>query len=124
VVLDLFKDVLSRAPYATDHRSVAAAMVKVLKNDSGRSALLDRAAEVIDSYFTQGNDDSLFNEPSYLNSFNADLNAFLKWEKLARSDVETPRLKQLLAVNKSVMGMSLAGSQTPRQTIMAAVNAA
>ncbi|MGV6476795.1 AIPR family protein [Azotobacter vinelandii] len=124
VVLDLFKDVLSRASHPTDHRSVAAAMLKVLKNESARSALLDRAAEVIDSYFTQGNDDSLFNEPSYLNSFNADLNAFLKWEKLARSDIETPRLKQLLAVNKSVMGMSLAGSQTPRQTIMAAVNAA
>lgn len=124
VVLDLFKDTLSRASYPIDHRSVSAAMVKVLKNDSGRSALLDRAVEVIDSYFTQGNDDSLFNEPSYLNSFNADLNAFLKWEKLARSDIETPRLKQLLAVNKSVMGMSLAGSQTPRQTIMAAVEAA
>lgn len=123
VVLDLFKDVLTRASYPTDHRSVAAAMVEVLKNDSGRSALLDQAAEVIDSYFTQGNDDSLFNEPSFLNSFNADLNAFLKWEKLARSDVETPRLKQLLAVNKSVMGMSLGGSQTPRQTIMAAVYA-
>lgn len=99
-------------------------MVKVLKNESARSALLDRAAEVIDSYFTQGNDDSLFNEPSFLNSFNADLNAFLKWEKLARSDIETPRLKQLLAVNKSVMGMSLAGGQTSRETIMAAVNAA
>lgn len=124
VVLDLFKDVLSRASHSTDHRSVAAAMVKVLKNESARSALLDRAVEVIDSYFTQGNEDSLFNEPSYLNSFNADLNAFLKWEKLARSDIETPRLKQLLAVNKSVMGMSLAGSQTPRHTIMAAVNAA
>lgn len=123
VVLDLFKDVLSRASHPTDHRSVAAAMVKVLKDDSARSPLLDRAAEVIDSYFTQGNDDSLFNEPSYLNSFNADLNAFLKWEKLARSDIETPRLKQLLAVNKSVMGMSLAGSQTPRQTIMTAVSA-
>lgn len=121
VVLDLFKDVLSRASHAIDHRSVAAAMVKVLRNNDARAALLDRAAEVIDSYFTQGNDDSLFNEPSYLNSFNADLNAFLKWEKLARSDIETPRLKQLLAVNKSVMGISLAGSQTPRQTIMAAV---
>lgn len=123
VVLDLFKDVLTRALHPTDHRSVAAAMVEVLSSENARSALLDRAAEVIDSYFTQGNEDSLFYEPSYLNSFNADLNAFLKWEKLARSDIETPRLKQLLAVNKSVMGMSLAGSQTPRQTIMAAVNA-
>lgn len=123
VVLDLFKDVLSRALHPTDHRSVAAAMVKALKDDGARSALLDRAAEVIDSYFTQGSDDSLFNEPSYLNSFNADLNAFLKWEKLARSETETPRLRQLLAVNKSVMGISVGGGPTPRQMIMLAVNA-
>ncbi|TWC81426.1 AIPR protein [Rhizobium sp. SJZ105] len=123
VVLDLFKDVLSRALHPTDHRSVAAAMVKALKDDGARSALLDRAAEVIDSYFTQGSDDSLFNEPSYLNSFNADLNAFLKWEKLARSETETPRLRQLLAVNKSVMGISVGGSPTPRQMIMLAVSA-
>lgn len=121
VVLDLFKDVLSRESYPTDHRSVAAAMVSVLREDTARAALLDRAAEVIDSYFTQANEDSLFNEPSYLNTFNADLNAFLKWEKLARSDLETPRLKQLLAVNKSVMGMSLAGGQSSRQMIMAAL---
>ena len=61
----------------------------------------------------------MFNEPDYLNSFNADLNAFLKWGKLSRSEVETPRLKQLLAVNKSVMGISKAGGITPRQSIMA-----
>lgn len=120
VVLDLFRDVLSRAGRPTDHRSVSAALVKVLESGQARSALLDRAVEVIDSYFTQGNDDSLFNEPSYLNSFNSDLNAFLKWEKLGRSDIETPRLKQLLAVNKAVMGMTI-GGETPRQSILAAV---
>lgn len=125
VVLDLFRSVLSYASYPTDHRTVSAALVKVLKNDGARAALLDRGIEVIDSYFTQGNEDSLFNEPSYLNSFNADLNAFLKWEKLGRSEVETPRLKQLLAVNKSVMGMALwPEGPTSRKTIMEAVKAA
>lgn len=122
IVLDLFRDVLSRASYPTDHRSVSAALVKVLDQPEARAELLNTAVEVIDTYFTQGSEDSVFNEPSYMNTFNADLNAFLKWEKLARSDIETPRLKQLLAVNKSVMGRNIGGSSA-RQTIMAAVNA-
>ncbi|MDZ7908194.1 MAG: AIPR family protein [Gemmobacter sp.] len=123
IVLDLFRDVLARAPYPTDHRSVSAALQKVLQNPEARAALLDTAVEVIDTYFTQGGEDSVFSEPSYQNAFNSNLNAFLKWEKLAKSDVETPHLKQIIAVSRMVMGRS-SGSATPRQTIMGAVNAA
>ena len=39
---------------------------------------------------------------------------------LLQHPLETPRLKQLLAVNKSVMGMAIAGT-TSRQTIMNSV---
>lgn len=123
IVLDLFRDVLSRANKPLDPRSVSAALVRVLENVPARDALLETAAEVIDGYFTQGTDDSVFTEPAYMNSFNADLNAFLKWEKLGKSDVDTPRLKNALAVNKSVMGKNIAGTSA-RQTIMAAVDQA
>ncbi len=94
VVIDLFRDVLSRANKTLNHRTISAALVKVLEDDAARAALLDRAAEVIDGYFTQGSDDNVFTEPAFLNSFNADLNAFLKWEKLGKSDVDTPRLQK------------------------------
>ena len=121
IVVDLFRDVLSRANKPLNHRTISAALVNVLEDDAAKAALLDRAAEVIDTYFTQGSDDSVFNEPAYLNSFNADTNAFLKWEKLGKSDSDTPRLKNALAVNRSVMGMPIGGSSA-RQVIMAAVN--
>lgn len=121
VVIDLFRDVLSRANHMVDHRATSAALVKVLENEGASAALMDSAAEVIDGYFTQGSDDSVFTEPAYLNSFNADLNAFLKWEKLGKTDTDTPRLKNALAINKSVMGKTIGGASA-RQVIMAAVN--
>ncbi|WP_234913763.1 AIPR family protein [Sinorhizobium medicae] len=121
VAVDLFRDVLSRAGKATDHRTVAASLVRALKDNAAKQALLDQAAEVIDGYFTQGSDDNVFTEPAYLNSFNSDLNAFLKWEKLGKSDSDTPRLRSAMAINKAVMGRSIGGISA-RDTIMSAVD--
>ncbi|SEO22333.1 AIPR protein [Nitrosospira multiformis] len=121
VVIDLFRDVLSRASKPLHPRAISSALVKVLENEAARTALLDRAAEVIDGYFTPGSDDSVFTEPAFLNTFNSDLNAFLKWEKLGKSDVDTPRFKSALAVNKAVMG-KLMGGVSERQTILTAIN--
>ncbi|CUJ34014.1 AIPR family protein [Achromobacter xylosoxidans] len=123
IVLDLFRDVLSRADRPTDPRSVSAALVAVLGDNDARNALLETAAEVIDGYLTQGSDDSVFTEPAYLNSFNTDLNAFLKWEKLGKSDSDTPRLKSALAVNKAVMGKMIGGISA-RQVIINAIDRA
>jgi hypothetical protein len=121
VVLELLKDVLSRESMPVDLRSVSTAMKNVLENAGARTALLDQAVEVIDRYFTQGGDDSVFAEPAYVNSFNTDLNAFLKWERLGKSDADTPRLHSGLAINKSVMGRPVAGQPSPRKTILAAL---
>ncbi|QGJ72875.1 AIPR family protein [Sinorhizobium meliloti] len=121
IVIDLFRDVLSRAGKPHDLRSVSASLVSVLENDAAKTVLLDQAAEVIDGYFTQGSDDSVFIEPAYLNSFNSDLNAFLKWEKLGKSDTDTPRLKNAMAINKAVLGRSIGGING-RDTITAAMN--
>ena len=118
VVLDLLRDVLSRAGQPTDLRSLSRALIVVLEDKDAKSALLDQAVEVIDSYFTQGTDESVFSEPAYLNSFNADLNAFLKWEKLGKSDTDTPRLRTALAINKSVLGKAVGGQPSPRQIII------
>ena len=98
-------------------------MIKVVSDDAAKSALLDQAVEVIDSYLTQGSDESIFLEPSYLDSFNADMNAFLKSEQLGKSEDATPRLKSALTINKSVMGRSTGGQASPRQIITKALAA-
>lgn len=102
---------------------ISEALVAVLKNNSSRDALLETAIEVIDSYFTQGTEDSVFDEPAYLNAFNADLGSFLKWEKLGKAEDATPRLRKTLAINKQVMGRPVGGYPSPRSILQKAVEA-
>jgi hypothetical protein len=59
----------------------------------------------------------VFEEAAYKNAFNLDLNAFLKWEQLGKSEKGTPRLRGALAIGKQVMGKSIAGQPSPRQLI-------
>lgn len=123
VTIELLKDVMSRIPVPTDLKSISSALIKVLQEPSAKSALLDQAIEVIDSYFTQGSDESVFSEPSYLNSFNSDLNAFLKWEQLGKNEAATPRLRNAITMNKMVMGRAVAGQPSPRDVITTAITA-
>jgi hypothetical protein len=53
---------------------------------------------------TKDTDNSVFDEPAFINAFNNDLNGFLKWEQLGKSETSTPRFRQLLSVAKGIMG--------------------
>jgi len=77
-------------------------MIKLFEasNEQAREALLNVALEVIDTYLTQGGDNSLFDEPAYKNTFYFDLNGYLKWEKLGKTEADSPRLRAQLAVTK------------------------
>jgi hypothetical protein len=121
VAIDLLKDVLTRGGRSVDQRSLSRALAVVLQDDQAKAALLDQAIEVIDSYFTQGTDDSAFDEPAFVNSFNTDLNAFLKWTELGKTEASTPRLRSALAINKQVMGRAVGGQPPPRQLILTTV---
>jgi hypothetical protein len=121
VAIDLLKDALSRGGFPTDLRAISEALAAVLENESARSALLDPAIEVIDSYFTQGTEDSVFDEPAYINNFPDNLNAFLKWERLGRAEESTPRLRSLLAITKQVMGRAVGGQPSQRSMIQSIV---
>ena len=123
IAVELLKDVMSRTGIGVDQRTISKSMIKVLSDADGKAALLDQAIEVIDSYLTQGADDSIFLEPAYLNSFNSDLNAFLKYEQLGKTDVATPRLRSAIAVNKSVMGRAIGGQPSPRDLVTAVLAA-
>jgi hypothetical protein len=70
--------------------------------------------DAIDSYMTRDTDNSIFDEPSFINTFNNDLNGFLKWEQLGKSEASTPRLRQLLSITKAVMGSRVGGGLSLR----------
>jgi hypothetical protein len=122
IAVDLLRDAMSRAGMPIDLRNVARAMIATLNDGQANEALLDQAAEIIDSYFTQGSEDSVFEEASFKNTFNLDLNAFLKSEQLGKSEQSTPRLRGAIAIGKQVLGRGLAGQPSPRQIITQAVS--
>lgn len=97
VAVDLVKDLLVHLNRPRSNPELAAAVVKLadagLLKDVG-----DAAVGVIDDYLTYGAEDSIFTEPDYVRT--NDLNAFLKSDKLGKSDEFSPNLKLQLGLAK------------------------
>lgn len=121
VTIDLLRDVLIHSgnanPQPKDYTS-AFLNIFLAENAEAARALFDTAVSVVDDYLTSGLDDCVFAEPVYRNSFNNDLNAFLKWEKLGKTETDTPRLRMLLSITKNAMRH---GNPAPRDTILLAL---
>ena len=124
VAVELLKDVMSRSNLPVHHRDISRALIKIHETANGGAieALCDQALEVVDSYFTQGTEDCVFDEPEFVNRFNSDLNAFLKWEQLGKNEQSCPRFRSLLAINKAVMGKAFGGHPSARQMIVRAIS--
>ena len=123
IVIDLLKDVMRRAEIAATRKNCTRALLKLFdgNHESAAQALPDAATEVVDGYLTSGTDNCVFDEPAYKNTFNHDLNAFLKWEKLGKTEEDCPRFRNLLAVNKVAMGQKVGGQPSIRETIRSAI---
>jgi len=125
--IELLKDVLVRANMPTSTGDITRAMIALFSpgNDDAAAALMDHAINLIDDYLTSGTDESVFKEPRFLNDFNSDLNGFLKWEGLGKSDDNTPRYRSLLALRRMFMGKAVKpGAKTDRDVITVAVKSA
>jgi hypothetical protein len=123
VVLELLKHAMLRAEMETSHRSMTKAMLCLFapQNTEALKGLLDTAIEVVDEYLTQGADDSLFDEPSFRTQFNGNLNGFLKWEHIGKSEEQCPNFRNLLAATKKVMGKSMGGQPSVRELVINAI---
>ncbi len=122
VVLDLLRDILTKANVKVSRKACTEALAKLFAatDPTAINALLDCAVETVDTYLTSGSGSSVFDEPSFKNSFNGDLNGYLKWEKLGKTESDSPNLRQLLAANKLNMGIRR-GSQPPLRQIIQGV---
>jgi hypothetical protein len=121
VTVYLLKDVLNRAQRPVGHRDISLALAKVLEDEAARSALIEQAVELVDSYFTQGSEDSVFEEPALRNAHFGDLNAFLKAEKFGKTRDFTPKLFDGLALTQKAMAKAYGGQPSARDTIVAAI---
>jgi hypothetical protein len=123
VVIELLRDAVSRAGMSTAHKDLSLALIKLCAsaNEAATASLFDSAVEVIDTYLTQGDDNCVFEEPAYRQTFNLDLNGFLKWEQVGKSEQSCPRFRNLLAVNKAAMARRAGGQRPPRELIIQAI---
>ncbi len=123
VVLDLLKDVLVRQSKRVEPKDLTRAMLKLFapQNESALRVLLDTAIEVIDEYLTPGQEDSIYDEPAFKNTFNNDLNGYLKSEQMGKSESSSPRLRSLLQSYKRTMNRKSGKEPSPRDAIVAAL---
>ena len=99
VAVDLVKDFLINSSLDYGHAAISSAIIKF--GDSGLlTEVGESAVQLIDDYLTKGNEDSLFSEPEFQKIL--DLNAFLKAERLGKSDEFSPRLRMQLALTRRV----------------------
>jgi len=122
IVMELLRDALIRAQLPSQPKELTRAFLAIFQggNENSRDALLNTAIEALDGYMTAGEDGSVHQEPAF-RSFNSDLNAFLKWEKLGKSDETTPMLRGRLAAVKQAMGMRFSGHPSVREQMLTAL---
>ncbi len=123
IVLELLKDTVMRANLPMTQRSLTNALVKLFQpgNESVAESLLNEAIDTVDEYLLREADDSVFAEPAFQNTFNNDLNAYLKWEQLGKTDDASPHLRVLLALNKKALSRKVGGQPSPRDLIISAI---
>jgi len=103
VAVDLVKDFLINSSLDYSHSALSSAIIKLA--DAGLlQGIGDAAVQLIDDYLTDGNEDSLFNEPEFQKL--RDLNAFLKSEKLGKGDEFSPMLRTQITLTKKMFRRS------------------
>jgi len=120
IALDLLRDVYTRVRNSQPSpKDLTRAVIRLFSSadDAPRRAWLDSAVDVVDEYLTAGEEDSVFNEPAFQNTFNSDLNGILKWEQLGKSEQSTPRLRSLIGAHKRTLGRASGGQPSPRDLI-------
>lgn len=125
IFLSLLRDALERENRPARSADLTSAIIQLMdpKTDAG-GILEEMAAGLIDGYFAESDENSVHKEPAYGDRFNADLNAFLKWNKLGRALEETPKLQLKLNFQKQFMGMPGPSGAPARKMIVAVLDGA
>jgi len=123
IVIVLLRVILMRASMPRTPKTVTRALIRLSSdsNEGAFKALLDAAVEVIDEYLTPDSDDSVFHEPVFKDLFNNDLNGYLKWEQLGKTEEASPRFRDLLAAHRRTLGRMSGGQISPRDLITRAI---
>jgi hypothetical protein len=115
---ELLKDCFIAADRPITNKGLSRVFLELFKseNETALDGLLNYAVSVADDYLTNGHEYSVFKEPAFAEKGN-DLNSFLKWEQLGKSNQATPLLLNLLAQYKIAMKGGIGGQPKYREMI-------
>jgi hypothetical protein len=82
--------------------------------------LPEAAAQLIDDYMTEGQDDSVFLEPAFLKEANRNLNTYLKSDKVG-SETTSPRYRSQLRSLLKALSLSRGKGTSSFDQIVAAI---
>lgn len=101
VFINLLKDVMVYAGMPKEPNDLSRAVIKILADYDSDAAknLYNSGLQVVDEYMTREMENSIYTEPKYT----GDSNAFLKDVKLGKSDDFSPKLINLIALQKQLL---------------------
>lgn len=118
LTVELLKDCFIAAERHATNKNITKAFLELFlpANEAVLNALLEYAISIADDYLTVGHEYSVFKEPKFSEKGN-DLNSFLKWEQLGKSNDATPLLNNLLAQYKIALKGGIGGQPKYRDMI-------
>jgi len=118
LTVELLKDCFIAAERQATNKNITKAILKLFlpENEAVLNALLEYAISIADDYLTVGHEYSVFKEPKFSEKGN-DLNSFLKWEQLGKSNDSTPLLNNLIAQYKIALKGGIGGQPKFRDMI-------
>ncbi len=120
-VIELVKYVMIDARVERSNPNITQSLLKVLENEQAKDALLETAIQVIDEYLNPESGDSILSEPAYISKYGGDLNAYLKWEQLGKSDDSSPKYRGILRDYQRTMKRKSGGQEPPFETVLTAI---
>lgn len=117
-VIELVKYVMIDAHLERSNPNITQCLLKILNDEQANAALLDTAIQVIDEYLNPESNDSVLSEPAYISKYGGDLNAYLKWEQLGKSDDSSPKYRGILRDYQRTMRRKSGGQQPPYEIVL------
>lgn len=120
--MNLLKDVMTYSGIDTSPSGLTKAIIAVLSDFDSEAAqnLSSSAVQIIDDYMTKEMEDSIYSEPKNL----GDSNAFLKGDKIGKSDDYSPKLMTLIALQKHLLRRPMGKSPAMSKAIVDSIKEA
>ncbi|MDR2761159.1 MAG: AIPR family protein [Planctomycetaceae bacterium] len=120
IFVGLIKWMLEREGFPSGLRDISKA-INILSDDKNKECyekIIQAACAVIDNYFSNAETKSIYNEDTFKDDFNNNINGYLKWEKIGKSEKDCPNLFYRIDIEKAVLQKKNGSKKSPIDLII------